>query len=135
MRGLQPHRTVAVLGCQTVGMRIWLPMTGTELSAFAAGGPLPAVGVSVTPQWAAQMGESDGDVLEGLRLDSLDAQAVAVVEGPAEVVDPTDGVVRLGADRPSLMALFVADADGEFSWYGPTETAEAAQAALYWHSN
>ena len=116
-------------------MRVWVPMTVQQFHEYGQSGALPTDGVVVTDQWAAQQDEADPETLEGLRLESLDAPVVAVVEATATVVEVHTGAVGLDEGRPVLAAVFVADAQGQYSWFGPTEVPEALAQAADWHSN
>lgn len=117
-------------------VRVWVPMDAASFAAFTPGAVLTGrEGLAVTSGWADVAGETDLDVLEGMRLEGTQAEVVVVVEAAAQVRDEVAGQVVVGAGLAHVAAYFVADSEGDFSWFGPTEWAAARLAAADWHSS
>lgn len=107
-------------------MRIWMPVTGQAIAGLVQSGSIevgPAF--AVTPAWAAAIGETEEEVLEDIRAQSLTGQVVVVAEVQASVVDAKTGEVSVaGPISTRQISAFLAKSeptDEDFSWFGPTE--------------
>ena len=111
-------------------MKIWMPCSPQQLVAFAQSGQLELpTGFAITPEWAAVVDDDDEEFLEDAMLDQAgtDATLVVVAELPGTIQNPETGevVVEAAATNRNLRAFFAKSdaADEDFSWFGPTETA------------
>jgi hypothetical protein len=79
----------------------------------------------VTPRWAALIGETDEEILEDYRAQSIDAQVLLVAEVEEPAMDYETGeVFNTGAISTRQIRAFLAKrelTDEDYSWFGPSE--------------
>ena len=107
-----------------------MPCSPQQLATFAQSGQLELpIGYAITPEWAAVVDDDDEEFLEDAMLDQAGDGVTVVVVAQLEAVVQCAQTGEVSVGEPvtnrNVRAFFAkSDAtDEDFSWFGPTETA------------